>query len=146
MPQQCAWRHEMNVILMILTSSGGTALLIKLIDILQDKFSEKRKKEKEAVQELLKKVDSQNFEQAKDIKALSNGLNAVRQDFLVLMHDRIFNIFKEVSQQEKISISEKSNLDYMYERYVDETMKKGNHDAENYYKLIEKMKVVPDKD
>lgn len=136
----------MNVILMILTSSGGTALLIKLIDILQDKFSEKRKKEKEAVQELLKKVDSQNFEQAKDIKALSNGLNAVRQDFLVLMHDRIFNIFKEVSQQEKISISEKSNLDYMYERYVDETMKKGNHDAENYYKLIEKMKVVPDKD
>lgn len=131
---------------MILTSSGGTALLIKLIDILQDNFSEKRKKEKEAVQELLKKVDSQNFEQAKDIKALSNGLNAVRQDFLVLMHDRIFNIFKEVSQQEKISISEKSNLDYMYERYVDETMKKGNHDAENYYKLIEKMKVVPDKD
>ena len=131
---------------MILTSSGGTALLIKLIDILQDKFSEKRKKEKEAVQELLKKVDNQNFEQAKDIKALSNGLNAVRQDFLVLMHDRIFNIFKEVSQQEKISISEKSNLDYMYERYVDETMKKGNHDAENYYKLIEKMKVVPDKD
>lgn len=136
----------MNVILMVLTSSGGTALLIKLIDILQDKFSEKRKKEKEAVQELLKKVDSQNFEQAKDIKALNNGLNAVRQDFLVLMHDRIFNIFKEVSQQEKISISEKSNLDYMYERYVDETMKKGNHDAENYYKLIEKMKVVPDKD
>ena len=120
--------------------------MIKLIDILQDNFSEKRKKEKEAVQELLKKVDSQNFEQAKDIKALSNGLNAVRQDFLVLMHDRIFNIFKEVSQQEKISISEKSNLDYMYERYVDETMKKGNHDAENYYKLIEKMKVVPDKD
>lgn len=136
----------MNTIVMILTSSGGTALLIKLIDILQDNFSEKRKKEKEAVQELLKKVDSQNFEQAKDIKALSNGLNAVRQDFLVLMHDRIFNIFKEVSQQEKISISEKSNLDYMYERYVDETMKKGNHDAENYYKLIEKMKVVPDKD
>ena len=136
----------MNVILMVLTSSGGTALLIKLIDILQDKFSEKRRKEKEAVQELFKKVDSQNFEQAKDIKALSNGLNAVRQDFLVLMHDRIFNIFKEVSQQEKISISEKSNLDYMYERYVDETMKKGNHDAENYYKLIEKMKVVPDKD
>ncbi len=136
----------MSIILMILTSSGGTALLIKLIDILQDNFSEKRKKEKEAVQELLKKVDSQNFEQAKDIKALSNGLNAVRQDFLVLMHDRIFNIFKEVSQQEKISISEKSNLDYMYERYVDETMKKGNHDAENYYKLIEKMKVVPDKD
>lgn len=136
----------MNIILMILTSSGGTALLIKLIDILQDNFSEKRRKEKEAVQELLKKVDSQNFEQAKDIKALNNGLNAVRQDFLVLMHDRIFNIFKEVSQQEKISISEKSNLDYMYERYVDETMKKGNHDAENYYKLIEKMKVVPDKD
>lgn len=146
MPRQCAWRREMNVILMVLTSSGGTALLIKLIDILQDKFSEKRRKEKEAVQELFKKVDSQNFEQAKDIKALSNGLNAVRQDFLVLMHDRIFNIFKEVSQQEKISISEKSNLDYMYERYVDETMKKGNHDAENYYKLIEKMKVVPDKD
>ena len=136
----------MNVILMILTSSGGTALLIKLIDILQDNFSEKRKKEKEAVQELLKKVDSQNFEQAKDIKALSNGLNAVRQDVLVLMHDRIFNIFKEVSQQEKISISEKSKLDYMYERYVEKKKKKGNHDAENYYKLIEKMKVVPDKD
>ena len=133
----------MNTIIMILTSSGGTALLIKLIDILQDKFSEKRKSEKETIQEILSKVDSCNCEKIKDLKGVKEDIDELREDFLVIMHDRIYNIFKQVSTKQTITVREKSNLDYLYERYK---KRFGNHDAKNYYDLICKMKIVADED
>lgn len=133
----------MNTIVMILTSSGGTALLIKLIDILQDKFSEKRKSEKETIQEILSKVDSCNCEKIKDLKGVKEDIDELREDFLVIMHDRIYNIFKQVSTKQTIIVREKSNLDYLYERYK---KRFGNHDAKNYYDLICKMKIVADED
>ncbi len=133
----------MNTIVMILTSSGGTALLIKLIDILQDKFSEKRKSEKETIQEILSKVDSCNCEKIKDLKGVKEDIDELREDFLVIMHDRIYNIFKQVSTKQTITVREKSNLDYLYERYK---KRFGNHDAKNYYDLICKMKIVADED
>ena len=133
----------MNTVVMILTSSGGTALLIKLIDILQDKFSEKRKSEKETIQEILSKVDSCNCEKIKDLKGVKEDIDELREDFLVIMHDRIYNIFKQVSTKQTITVREKSNLDYLYERYK---KRFGNHDAKNYYDLICKMKIVADED
>lgn len=133
----------MNTIVMILTSSGGTALLIKLIDILQDKFSEKRKSEKETIQEILSKVNSCNCEKIKDLKGVKEDIDELREDFLVIMHDRIYNIFKQVSTKQTITVREKSNLDYLYERYK---KRFGNHDAKNYYDLICKMKIVADED
>ena len=133
----------MNVILMILTSSGGTAILIKIIDIIQDRFSEKRKAEKKTMQEILKKVDSCGCEKIKEIESVKIDIDELREDFLVIMHDRIYNIFKQVSKQENISVREKSNLDYLYERYE---KRFGNHDAKNYYDLICKMQIVPDED
>lgn len=133
----------MSIILMILTSSGGTAILIKIIDIIQDRFSEKRKAEKKTMQKILEKVDSCGCEKIKEIESVKIDIDELREDFLVIMHDRIYNIFKQVSKQENISVREKSNLDYLYERYK---KRFGNHDAKNYYDLICKMQIVPDED
>lgn len=133
----------MSIILMILTSSGGTAILIKIIDIIQDRFSEKRKAEKKTMQEILKKVDSCGCKKIKEIESVKIDIDELREDFLVIMHDRIYNIFKQVSTKQTITVREKSNLDYLYERYK---KRFGNHDAKNYYDLICKMKIVADED
>ena len=117
--------------------------MIKIIDIIQDRFSEKRKAEKKTMQKILEKVDSCGCEKIKEIESVKIDIDELREDFLVIMHDRIYNIFKQVSKQENISVREKSNLDYLYERYK---KRFGNHDAKNYYDLICKMQIVPDED
>lgn len=122
-----------QIIIAILTSSAFTGLLVKILEIIVDAKSKKKKEAREALIKHTEQVD----ELLEDLKS---ELDDLREDNLVIMHDRIYAMFKKFENADTITASDRSNLDYLYERY---TKRHGNHDAELLYNIIIAKPVVP---
>lgn len=122
-----------QIVVAILTSSTVTGVIIKIIEVIADAKSKKKKEAREALIKHTEQVD----ELLEDLKS---ELDDLREDNLVIMHDRIYAMFKKFENADTITASDRSNLDYLYERY---TKRHGNHDAELLYNIIIAKPVVP---
>ena len=124
---------EENFILTILGSSAITGTVIKLIEWLVDRFGAGRKKR----QQLDQTVESLT----KAVGRLSPEIDELRRDNLVIMHDRIYQVLRNAMMQKSLTVSEKANIDYLYERYK---KRGGNHNAEVMYAVISSLPIVSD--
>lgn len=122
-----------QIIIAILTSSAFTGIIVKLIEVIADANSKKKKEAREAILEHNKKVD-------KLLDKLQDELIDLKDDNLVILHDRIYAMFKKFEKQDTLTASDRSNLDYVYERYSN---RGGNHDAKILYNLITEKPVIP---
>lgn len=126
-----------EIVLALLTSSAFMAVLSKLLDpVVQwitEKYSKKRATEREAEQKRKAEEDKERAELREAITSLREDMDDSRKDTIVLMHDRIYQIFRELRDDESITAEEASNLKYLYERYK---ARGGNHDAEELYTII----------
>ena len=122
-----------QIIIAILTSSAFTGLLVKILEIIVDAKSKKKKEEREALIKHTEQVDAL-------LEDLKSELDDLREDNLVIMHDRIYAMFKKFENADTITISDRANLDYLFERYI---KRHGNHDAELLYNIIVEKPVVP---
>ena len=127
-----------EIALALLTSSAFMAVLSKLLDPLvqwaTDRFSKKRAAEREAEGKRKAAEEKERAELKEAIKSLKADMEDSRKDTVVLMHDRIYQIFRNLRDEESITAEEASNLTYLYERYK---ARGGNHDAEALYNIID---------
>lgn len=122
-----------QIVIAILTSSAFTGLIVKILEIVVDVKSKKKKEEREAVLDHIQKVD----DMMDDFKG---ELDELKEDNLVILHDRIYAMFKKFEKKDALTASDRANLDYLYERYIN---RGGNHDAEILYEIIKEKPVVP---
>jgi hypothetical protein len=122
-----------QIIIAILSSSAFTGVLLKIIELIAEATNKKKKEEREATQRHNEQVDEA-------LVAFRAELEDLREDNLVMMHDRIYAMFKKFEHADTITASDKANLDYLWERYSN---RKGNHDAEILYKIVDAKPVVP---
>jgi hypothetical protein len=68
-----------------------------------------------------------------NVADLKNEVQELKEDDGAIMHDRIFAEFNRLTQQESITVEDRANIDYLWERYS----KRGfNHKGEILYKKI----------
>lgn len=124
---------------------GGGTLVGAIFSFIQ--FLINRKDKKRNATAILEKDIS---EMKKDLKALTNEmkenqknlkyeLNENREDAIVMMHDRIYQAFNHLKDLPEISVEDKCNIDYLWDRY---NGRGGNHKAELMYQQICKIPVV----
>ena len=122
-----------QIVVAILSSSAFTGVLLKIIELIAERTNKKKKEQREAIIDHMKQVD----ELLEEVKV---ELDDLREDNLVIMHDRVYAMFKKFEHVDTMTASDRSNLDYLYERY---TARGGNHDAEILYNIIIEKPVVP---
>lgn len=122
-----------QIIIAILSSSAFTGVLLKIIELIAEATNKKKKEEREAILRHSENVDTM-------LEEFQGELNDLREDNLVIMHDRVYAMFKKFEHADTMTASDRSNLDYLYERY---TARGGNHDAEILYNIIIEKPVVP---
>jgi hypothetical protein len=78
-----------------------------------------------------------------NVADLKNEVNELKEDDGAIMHDRIFAEFNRLTQQESITVEDRANIDYLWERYS----KRGfNHKGEILYKKICEIPVIVKED
>ena len=122
-----------QIIIAILTSSAFTGVLVKIIELIAEATNKKKKEAREALMKHNEKVDSM-------LDEFKTELEDLREDNVVILHDRIYSMFKKFEQKDTLTVSDRANLDYLYERYI---KRGGNHDAEIIYNIIVEKPVVP---
>lgn len=132
----------MDIATLILSSSGLAAVCVKLIEVIYDACSKRKKqqREKEAARRAEEEKTMAEIRAALD--ELKKELADNKEDVIVLMHDRIYQAFRYLSQQESITADDKANIDYLWQRY---SARGGNHKAEVLYEVIDKIPVVSGK-
>lgn len=113
-----------QILLAIFTSSAFTGIVLKLVDMALDRWGKTAKAKRDA--------------QSAALQKLEQAVDDLKEDDLVLMHDRIYQMFTELSKKDVITADDKANLDYVFERY---TARGGNHRAESYYSAIVKKQI-----
>lgn len=70
-----------------------------------------------------------------NVADLKNEVSELKEDNGALMHDRVYALFDELKDKESITVEDRANIDYLWERYS----KRGfNHKGELMYdKIIE---------
>lgn len=126
---------DTEIATLILSSSGLAAVAVKLIEVLYDALSKRKKQQRE-------EAAADRAEMLATLEKLNKELDENKADTLVLMHDRIYQMFKVLSTQETITAEDKANIDYLWQRY---SARGGNHNAEVLYEVIDKIPVVSGK-
>lgn len=128
----------MELAALILSSSGLAAIAVKLIEVLYDAFSRRRKTQRRAEDER-RKCEQECREEIRDtLETLKTELEENKEDTVALMHDRIYQTFCRLNAQDSISVEDKANLDYLWQRYK---ARGGNHKAEVLYDVIDRIPV-----
>lgn len=122
-----------QMIVACLTSSAFTGMVVKLIEALIDKFSKKKEKAREEAKADMEHVKS-------TVTSIQKDVNEMKEDNLVLLHDRIYSNFKRLAKQDYITSEDRASMDYLFETY---TKHGGNHHAEVLYQIICEKPVKP---
>ena len=104
---------------------GGGGLL-ELIKYLFQRYDEKKKKY--TVKTSIKEI-------RENVADLKNEVAELKEDNGALMHDRVYALFDELKDKDTLTVEDRANVDYLWERYS----KRGfNHKGELMYnKIIE---------
>jgi hypothetical protein len=115
--------QEMIATVMVGILSGGG--LLELIKYLIQRHDEK-KNGKLSLKSSLKEI-------RENVAELKDEVNELKDDNGALMHDRIDALFNELKDKEYLTVEDRVNVDYLWERYS----KRGfNHKGEILYKKI----------
>lgn len=131
-------------IMKLLASNAFTALLICLAKILYDIWEKKQDRGSAKVERIIGELETKYDGIAIDVKGIRADIEEKERDSvrteLVLLHDRIWQIFRFFSDRDEISVEDKANVTYLFEEYQ---KKGGNHHAEEMYKYIETLSIIP---
>ena len=119
----------MDMVLAIVGSSAFTGIVLKVLEYSLDRWGKAAREKRDA--------------QAKAFADLATAVESLKEDNRVIMHDRLFCLFEELSKRDTITAGERANVDSLYERYK----KNGwNHHADIYYGLISSKTVTAEED
>ena len=124
-----------QMIIAVITSSAVTGGVTSMIKYFIDRHDRKNGKAAELGKSLAE-VRATLEDISKMLNALSQDVDNLKKDDIVILHDRIYQALTFLSKFEQISITDRCNIDYIYERYQENG---GNHKAELMYKAIKKI-------
>ena len=125
--------EEMITTVMVGILGGGG--LLELIKYLFQRHDEK-KNGKYSMKSSLKEI-------RENVADLKTEVQELKDDNGALMHDILYSEFNRLTQQETITVEDRSNIDYLWERYS----KRGfNHKGEILYKKICEIPVIVKED
>lgn len=115
-----------QMIVAVLSSGAVTGAVIKLIEYLIHRHDKKK-------QRGIAKMESDVTAIKVSIDKLIGEIKELQETDIVLLHDRIYQVFYHLDQQSDIDVEDSANLDYLHDRYA---ALGGNHRAEIMYQQI----------
>ena len=115
--------QEMIATVMVGILGGGG--LLELITWLIQRHDEKKNK-KYTVRSSLKEI-------RENVAELKDEVNELKEDDGAIMHDRIYAEFNRLKDKDEITVEDRANLDYLWERY---SRRGFNHKGNLMYKKI----------
>lgn len=115
--------QEMIATVMVGILGGGG--LLELIKWLIQRHDEK-KTGKYTVKSSLKEI-------RENVAELKDEVNELKEDDGAIMHDRIYAEFNRLKDKDEITVEDRANLDYLWERY---SRRGFNHKGNLMYKKI----------
>ncbi|MGI6721049.1 MAG: hypothetical protein ACOX4I_00610 [Anaerovoracaceae bacterium] len=116
------------MIIAVLSTSAVTGAVIEIIRGIVRWIGRRRSKG-------FAKLESEVTEIKDTIEKLAESVNGQEETRKVILHDRIWDVYRKLHKDADISVTDKANLDYMYKEYK---KLKGNHKAEIMYNEIKK--------
>lgn len=127
-----------QMVIAVITSSAVTGAVTGMIKYFIDRHDRKNGKAAE-LENSLAEVRKTLAEISKMLNELTNDVNNLKKDDIVILHDCIYKALTFLSKFEKITITDRCNVDYIFERYKENG---GNHKAELMYEAIKQIPVV----
>ena len=124
----------------VLTSSAFTGLLVEIIRTLRRAFDKRKNKGLAKLESDVDAIKKQIDKSGKKMEEIFDELERQKETDLVLLHDRIWEIFYNLHDKEYVTVEDLANLEYLYAEYK---AKNGNHHAEIMFNEIEKKPVKP---
>lgn len=123
-----------EIIIAVLTSSAFTGLLVEIVRTIRRGIDKRQNKGLAKIENDLTDVKHTLDETGKSLSKMEEELVRQKETDLVLLHDRIWEIFDRLRNEEHISVEDKANLEYLYDEYKNSN---GNHHAAIMFELIE---------
>lgn len=109
-------------ILVGVLGGGGLLELIKYLIQRRDEKKNNGKTMKDSIREI-----------RENVAAMRAELDELKEDDGALLHDRIYALFNELKDKETLTVEERANVDYLWERY---SRRGFNHKGNLMYKKI----------
>lgn len=138
-------RTEMNtgqIIVAVLTSSAFTGLLVEIVREIRRAVDRRRNKGFVKLEKDIHDLKDIAIDNTQRIDGIKEELERQKETDLVLLHDRIWDMFNRLQGQEEITVEDKANLEYLYDEY---RQNNGNHHAEIMYEVIEAKPIIKKK-
>lgn len=109
-------------ILVGVLGGGGLLELIKYLIQRRDEKKNNGRTMKDSIREI-----------RENVAAMKAELDELKADDGALLHDRIYALFNELKDKEMLTVEERANVDYLWERY---SRRGFNHKGNLMYKKI----------
>lgn len=132
-----------EVVIALVSSSGGTVIITEIIKSVRRAVNKKKGRGFSKLEADIEEMKSSYNEIASDVKNMHEDLEDIeetaRKTDLVLLHDRIWQIYRVLKDRPEITVEEEANIDYLYGEYQ---AKGGNHKARSMYRFLKKKEIV----
>lgn len=123
-----------EIIVAVLTSSAFTGLLVEIVREVRKVIDKRRNQGFAKVETDILELKGIAMSNTTSIDSIKHELERQKETDMVLLHDRIWDMFNRLQGQESITLEDKANLEYLYDEY---RQNNGNHHAELMYQVIE---------
>lgn len=117
-----------QMVIAVLSTSAVTGGVIEIIRGITRFISRKRDTG-------LAKLEREVSEIHQTVNTLNVRMCELEETNRVILHDRIWGVYRKLHKDDDISVKDKANLDYMFKEYK---KLKGNHKAEIMYNELNK--------
>lgn len=124
-----------EIVVAVLTSSAFTGLLVEILRALRSIIERRKNKGLAKVENDIKSIKDKTLETGEKVIEIQEELARQKETDMVLLHDRIWDVFNRLQNEKYISVEDKANLEYLYDEYRSNN---GNHQAEIMFNYIEK--------
>lgn len=132
-----------EIVIALISSNGGVLIISEVIKSIRRGINKKKGRGLPKLEADIEEMKASYNEIASDVKTLSKDLEEIeetaRKTDLVLLHDRIWQIYRVLKDRPEITVEEDANIDYLYGEYK---KKGGNHKARSMYRFLKNKKVV----
>lgn len=127
---------EQQMLIAVLSSSAVTGALVEAVRAIGKVIARKRNVG-------ITKMESEVDEMHTAFTDLSGTVTELKEADKVILHDRIWDVYYKLQQHDDISVTDRANLDYIFEIY---RQLGGNHQAEVMYNELLKKPVRREKE
>lgn len=128
-----------EIIVAVATSSAFTGLLVEVVRTIRRAIDKRKNKGLAKLEKDVNSIRQQTIATAGKIVEIQNELATQKRTNLVLLHDRIWDVFARNHDKEYVSVEDKANLEYLFDEYQ---RRGGNHHAEIMFDFIENKPVA----